>query len=95
MIKKRQDGGILLDFKYRPSGEAEIGGKHCEWPEGFILTYVPFEQTKVFKRPVDSAVVDEIDKTLENVHWGSLISLELRGRYIISVTVEADPLAEL
>ena len=94
MIKRNQ-GGILLDAKFRPAGEGEKDGKAFTWDEAYIITYVPFEGTKVIKLKVDPAMADAVDKALETVHWGAFISLEMRGKMVVSVMVEADPLAEM
>ena len=95
MIKKLQDGGLILDAKHRSDGKAEINGRPVAWKAGYVITYIPFESTRVIKRIVDPASVNTVEEALEAVHWGSLVSLELRGTNVISVTVEKDPLAEI
>ena len=94
MVRQKQ-GGILLDAKEREAGQGDFDGKHVEWDAGYMLTYIPFEGTRVYKRQVAPDMVATVDKALENAHWGSLISLEMRGKMIVNVTVEADPLAEM
>ena len=63
--------------------------------EGGQKRYVPFEDTKVIRLKVAPAMADAVDKALETVHWGAFISLEMRGKMVVSVMVEADPLAEM
>lgn len=94
MIKRNQ-GGILLDAGFREAGQGDFDGKHVEWEAGYFVSYVPFEGTKVYKRQVDPDMVATVDKALESAHWGAFISLELRGKMIVSVTIEADPLADM
>ncbi len=95
MIRRKQEGGLLLDAKYRTDGEAEINGRHVEWSAGYVLTYVPFESTQVTKRIVDPDMAENVEKALESVHWGALIALELKGKNVVNVAVEADPLADM
>lgn len=94
MIKQRR-GGILLNAGLRAAGEGEKDGKSFSWDEAYIVTYVPFEDTKVLKLKVDPAMADAVDKALETVHWGAFIALEMRGKMVVGVSVEADPLAEM
>ena len=47
------------------------------------------------KRIVDPDMAENVEKALESVHWGALIALELKGKNVVNVTVEADPLADM
>lgn len=93
MKRKIREAGVLLNDRHRTAGEADINGKHVIWDAGYCLTYVPYEGTQVIKKLVDPTVAEAVEKTLAEVHWGALISLEIRGKYIASVTVEADPVS--
>lgn len=95
MIKQKQQIGLLFDAKYRDKGEADIRGEHIKWDAGYVVTYIPFESTQVQKRVVDPDMAESVDKALEEIHWGALITLEFRGKYIVNVTVEADPFADV
>lgn len=95
MKRKEMEAGILLNDGQRSAGEADFNGRHVKWEAGYYITYVPFEGKQVTKTPVDPNMVKAVEKTLEEVHWGALISMELRGKYVISVTVEADPVGDL
>lgn len=93
MRRKNLFAALLLDDAHRAAGEADINGKHVKWDAGYCLTYVPYEGTQVTKKLVDPTVAESVEKTLADVRWGALISLELQGKYITSVTVESDPIS--
>lgn len=93
MKRKIREAGILLDDIHRSEGEADINGKHAKWEAGYRITYIPFEGTEVMKRTVDPSVAEAVEKILADVRWGALISMEIRGKYITNVTVEADPVS--
>ena len=95
MKRKELKAGILLNESQRSAGEADFDGRHVKWGAGYLITYVPFEGTEVVKRIVDPNMAEAVEKTLADVRWGALISLELRGKYITNVTVEADPVGDL
>lgn len=94
-MKNPQIGAIVLSDKHRTAGEAEIDGKLVKWGSGYMLTYIPFEGVKVVKREVDPDQAQRIEKILENVSWGALVSLTFQGKYISDVTVESDPVGDL
>lgn len=94
MRKKNRIAALLLDDSYRSEGEADIQGKHVKWDAGYCIAYVPYESTQVTKKLVDPTVAKTVEEELANVRWGALISLEIRGKYITSVTVEADPVSD-
>ena len=85
----------LLKDGHRSDGEADIGEKHVKLEGGYYLVYVPYEGTQVNKKLVDPTVAETVEKTLADVCWGALISLEINGKYIVNVTIEADPVKAL
>lgn len=94
MRKRNVVPAILLNDGYRSEGEADINNKHVKWEGGYFIVYVPYEETQVTKKLVDPTVAKAVEDTLADVRWGALISLEIRGKYITSVTVEADPVSD-
>ncbi len=93
MRRKNLFAALLVDDGHRSDGEADIDGKHVKWMGGYYISYVPYEGTQVIKKLVDPTVAKTVEKTLAEVRWGALISIEICGKYITSVTVEADPVS--
>lgn len=94
MRKKNRIAALLLDDSYRSEGEADIQGKHVRWEAGYCITYIPYESVQVTKKLIDPTVAKAVEETLADVRWGALVALEIRGKYITSVTVEADPVSD-
>lgn len=93
MRKRNIIVALLLADGHRSAGKAVFDGKPVEWEGGYYISYVPFEGTQVLKKLVDPTLAESVEKSLADVRWGALISLEIRGKYITSVSVEADPVS--
>lgn len=94
MRRRNMIVALLLADGHRSAGEAVFDGKPVKWDGGYYIAYVPYEGTKVTKKLVDPTLAESVEKSLADVHWGALISLEIRGKFITSVTVEADPVSD-
>lgn len=92
MITRKQDEtrGFLLDAKYRKAGQMEKEGKTIQWEDGYLIYILPFEDTRVFKYTVHPDCVDQIEHTLEQVHWGAFVELDFSNRQVISLTLLND-----
>ena len=95
-MKKNQTAEkVILVFNgKRSGGKATLAdGKVIEWQEAYIISAIKYGDYKgrLMKYKVSDSFADEIDKQLEDVNFGSLLSLEFApdGK-ICSVTVLCD-----
>lgn len=84
---------VLLADGHRSAGEAVINGRPVKWNAGYCITYVPYEETQSVRKLVDPTMAESVEKSLADVRWGALVSLEIRGKFITNVTIEADPVS--
>ena len=89
--------GLLLQDGYREAGEAVIDGKTVTWEAGFIVALLSLydEKGKTRKYPVDPKYVPAIEAQLAEISWGSVIELDMSGKFVTGVTVLLDWLDNL
>lgn len=70
---------IIFNNGHRADGEAVLpDGKKIQWDSAYIISAVKFgdERGRLMKYKVAESSVEEIDKQLADVNFGSLLSLE-------------------
>lgn len=85
--------GALLKDGVRTAGKREIDNRVIEWEEAYQITILPYGEAKgdsIRKYTVAPEYAEEISRQLENVYWGSIISLEFDDKMVVSVTVLCD-----
>lgn len=93
--KSKNIGGLLLKVAHRSAGEMEKNGKLISWEERYQLVILPFEDDRnIVKYSINPACEDKILRQLDEVHWATLIELELDGREVVSVEVVSDILRD-
>ncbi len=82
--------GALLHDGHREAGTKEEGNRKFSWEAGYVVTLLPYgckRGTEIQKYIVRSDLEATIKTQLENVEWGTLISLELEQNQIIRVSI--------
>ena len=93
--KAKNIGGLLTDSKWRENGEMEKDGKVIQWPKRFMISVLPFEESRnILKYAVHPKHAERIEKQLADIHWGCLVELEIDGREVVNVNVINDVLAD-
>lgn len=84
--------GLLLHDHMRQAGQTVIQGKEVSWTEGYVINLLNFQSTRgdVRKYVVEESSQDKVAKTLSNVGWGALLSLQLDKNRVVNVDVLCD-----
>lgn len=72
----------------------EKDGRVITWPDAHVIWLVPFEDTVIRKYVLEPTRASGILDKLDAVHWGCLVSLEFREKYVVSIDIESDLLSD-
>lgn len=85
---------VLTNEHERKAGEADFKGDGhiVRWGAAHQLWGIPLESDsdKIWKYTVAPECVEKISKKVANLSWGTLIHLELNGKYVTDFEVLTD-----
>lgn len=83
---------ILLNDAFRVAGTAEINGKPVSWTDAYLLTVLPLGDRRgdARKYTVQPELADSVALQLATVGWGSVVTLRIKEKLIVDLTVELD-----
>lgn len=97
MQKKNNFGGLVIAVKHRKAGSMERDNKTITWNERFQVVLISFEgenERAIRKYSINPEHEKKILQTLDSIHWGCLVELDLENGEIISLTVVEDILKD-
>lgn len=82
---------ILTYEGFREAGSANIDGKDVKWEAGHIIGYIQLgDKGKMLKSIIMPDRVEAIVKLLDNVNWGTVVTLHFNGKYVSDVEIVLD-----
>ncbi|MGN0363882.1 MAG: hypothetical protein ACI4ET_13730 [Bilifractor sp.] len=88
--------GLLIDIKNRKAGKfTSSDGREIEYPDADIILILPYPKTdgKVERLKISPSNVSKVLSKLDDVNWGSLITLTLSNNLVIDVNIDLDWIA--
>ena len=95
MKRKNLIKGLLLNVEQREAGSFKNDdGETVAYDGGLVVTFLDEADNKIKKWIVAETVAKSVDKQLDDVFWGAYVQIGRSGKFITSVDVLVDTLAD-